>query len=369
MLHIATMRILHLADVHLDAAFAGLGAAVAGRRREGIRAAFQRSVELAMAEQVDAVTIAGDLYEDERVRQDTAEFLRQQLGRLQCPVLIAPGNHDYWHPGSLYATLAWPENVTIFSEPSFTPVVVGGVRIFGAGHRQPKGTQNLLSGVKVPKGERAVALFHGSERAQMAWQESGKEDHAPFSEDELGRAGFAYALLGHFHTPRQTQHLVYPGNPEPLTFGEVGERGPVLVDLEPSHPKLETRPVASYHLEDQEVDVTGCQHSEALVEKLEAVVPASPTEGVRIKVVGDLAPGVRIGTTDLLARLRRGDRCVELVMEARPALDLESLRQAPDARGQFVRALMARPDFEGELVQAALVAGLDALRGEEPRLL
>ena len=363
------MRVLHLADVHLDAAFAGLGAAVSRRRREGIRAAFQRSVDLALQEQVDAVTIAGDLYEDERVRQDTAEFLRQQLGRLECPVLIAPGNHDYWHKGSLYATLAWPENVTVFTSPSFTPVAVAGVRIFGAAHRQPKGTQDLLYGMRASRGDKAIALFHGSERGQMPLQESGKEDHAPFSEEQLGRAGFAFALLGHFHTPRRTQRLVYPGNPEPLTFGEVGERGPVLVDLEPSRPTVEWRRVATFTLEEREVDVSGCAHSDALVERLEEAIPEGPDRGVRLRVVGDLAPGIRIGTADLLDRLRRGDRCVELVMDARPALDLDSLSQAPDARGQFVRALMARPDFESDLVQAALAAGLDALRGEEPRLL
>jgi exonuclease SbcD len=363
------MRVLHLADVHLDAAFAGLGAVVSRRRREGIRAAFQRSIDLALQEKVDAVTIAGDLYEDERVRQDTAEFLRQQLARLSCPVLIAPGNHDYWHKGSLYATMPWSENVTVFTSASFTAEEVAGVRVFGVAHHQPKGTPDLLSGVRAGRGSRAIALFHGSERGQMPLQESGKEDHAPFAEEELGRAGFAFGLLGHFHTPRKTQRLVYPGNPEPLTFGEAGERGPVLVDLAPSHPTVEWRRVATFTLEEREVDVSGCQHSEALVERLEEAIPEGQDSGVRLRVVGDLAPGIRMGITELLERLRRGDRCVELVMDARPALDLESLSQAPDARGQFVRALMARPDFESQLVQAALAAGLDALRGEEPRLL
>lgn len=362
------MRLLHAADVHLDAAFAGLGSQVAGRRREGILAALRRIVDLAISEKVDALTIGGDLYEDQRVRRDTAEFLRAQFARLSCPVLIAPGNHDYWHPGCLYATVAWPDNVTVFQGPTFSPVTVAGIRIFGAGHVQPKGTQNLLNSFKVPKGERAVALFHGSERGQLPLQEPGKEDHAPFSEPELGKAGFHFGLLGHFHTPRQTERLVYPGNPEPLTFGEVGERGAVLVDLA-SRPAMETFKVSTFTLEERQVDATGCQHTEALMEKLEEAVPDSPTGGARIRVVGELAPGVRSGVSELLERLRRGDRCVELVMAARPAFDLEALRQAPDARGQFVRSLMARPDFESELVQAALGAGLDALEGEEPRLL
>jgi hypothetical protein len=86
-------------------------------------------------------------------------------------------------------------------------------------------------------------------------------------------------------------------------------------------------------------------------------------------VVGELALGVRIGPSQLVERLREGGRCVEVVFATRPEVDLEELSHSPDIRGEFVRGLMARSDLDTELVQSALRAGLEALRGEEPAIL
>lgn len=363
------MRLLHCADVHLDAAFRGLGREAAQRRRAALRQTFQNVVQLAGELKVDALTIGGDLYEDLYARQDVAHFLGEQLGGLSVPVLIAPGNHDYWHPGSLYATHPWPDNVHIFSSNEFAPIDVGGFRIFGIAHDKPKGTRNLLEGYKVPVGTPAVALFHGSERGQLPMQEEGKEDHAPFTEAEIERAGFQFALLGHFHTPRTTAQLVYPGNPEPLTFGEQGVRGAAEVDFGPSVPNVKVHQVNTFALSDVEVDVTGCQHSDALLQRVREAMPAANDTGTRARLVGELALGVQIGPSELVKRLREGGRCVDVVFQVRPALDLEQLSQAPDIRGQFVRALMDRDDFHSELVQSALRAGVEALRGEEPAIL
>lgn len=363
------MRLLHCADVHLDAAFQGLGESIGKRRRAALRTTFQNIVKLALELQVDALTIGGDLYEDLRSKQDSARFLAQQLGQLPFPVLIVPGNHDYWHLGSLYATTQWPENVRIFSAGEFSPVEVAGYRIFGIAHQKPKGTGNLVSGFKVPDGLPAIALFHGSERGQLPAQGEGKEDHAPFSESEIAKAGFRFGLLGHFHRPRTTPHLVYPGNPEPLTFGEEGVRGAAEVDFGPSTPTVQIHEVNTFSLSEVEVDVTGCQHSEAVLYRIRESLPQGADRGSRVKLIGELGLSIQLGPSDVIAAMRKEDRCVNVVFATRPALDLNELRQAPDIRGQFVRGLMARADFDSDLVQAALRAGVQALQGEEPSIL
>jgi len=67
------MRILHFADLHLDASFAGSGMPpeAAARRREELRRALRRIMDLAVFHGVGAVTIAGDLYEQDRYTLDT----------------------------------------------------------------------------------------------------------------------------------------------------------------------------------------------------------------------------------------------------------------------------------------------------------
>ncbi len=373
MLHIARMRLVHCADVHLDAAFVGLGLPAARRRRAALRQAFHRVVQTAVDIGADALTVGGDLYEDLRSQRETTAFLQEETERASCPVLIAPGNHDYWHPGSLYARERWPSNVHIFSSSEFTEVEVAGWRIFGAAHLKPKGTGNLIGSFRVPKGGPAIALFHGSERGQLPFQGEGKEDHAPFTESEISKCGFQYALMGHFHTPRVTPWLTYPGNPEPLTFGEQGARGAAVLvfdDERPQErPQVEIASLSTVSVSDLEVDISECSHSDSILDQIEQALPENPLVACRVRLTGELGEGVRLNPTELLARLRKEDRSIDLVVACRPHLDLDFLRQAPDARGQFVRALMARPDFDSEVVQAALVAGLNALLGEEPALL
>ena len=84
---------LHAGDVQRARAYAGAGmtASVASARRQVLRDAFRRFVDLALELKVDAVTIGGDLYEHERSTPDTGNFVAGQFARLDStPVLVAP---------------------------------------------------------------------------------------------------------------------------------------------------------------------------------------------------------------------------------------------------------------------------------------
>ena len=55
---------------------------------------FQQVVDRALADQVDLLLIAGDLFDHNRVSDDSVAFVRAELARLSMPVVILPGNHD-----------------------------------------------------------------------------------------------------------------------------------------------------------------------------------------------------------------------------------------------------------------------------------
>lgn len=61
--------------------------------------------------------LAGDLFDSAASYRDTAEELSAALGQMEAQVYIAPGNHDWYGPGSPYLTVKWPENVHIFTQP------------------------------------------------------------------------------------------------------------------------------------------------------------------------------------------------------------------------------------------------------------
>ena len=146
-------RIVRFADLHLDTSFAWAGAtsSVARQRRQGLRNALLRIVAIVREVQADALFCGGDLYEDQRVTPDTAEFLRATFAGLDpTPVFLAPGNHDWYGPESVYALTAWSPNVHVFREPRLVPVSLRpGVTLWDGAHCAPANTDNFLAGFGV----------------------------------------------------------------------------------------------------------------------------------------------------------------------------------------------------------------------------
>jgi DNA repair protein SbcD/Mre11 len=135
-------------------------------------------------------------------------------------------------PPSLYRTVRWTPNVLIFQNDRLMPVsLADGVTLWGAAHCAPANTDGFLKEFSVDRGGIHLALFHGSERHSLLAQGSAKMPHAPFDAADLERCGIHHAFLGHYHTPQDAQRFTYPGNPEPLTFSESGERGPIIITV------------------------------------------------------------------------------------------------------------------------------------------
>ena len=108
------LKVLHGADFHLDAPFRALPPHKAAQRRAEQRELLGRMAETVRSEGVDLVLLAGDLLDSDQIYGETAQILAQSLEHMKVPVLVAPGNHDFWSARSPYARISWPENVYIF---------------------------------------------------------------------------------------------------------------------------------------------------------------------------------------------------------------------------------------------------------------
>ena len=76
------LRFIHISDVHLDTAFACRSSCIRDRLRNALREAFARCLDTAVSERVDAVLIAGDLFDDTYVSLETERFLLEQFQTL-----------------------------------------------------------------------------------------------------------------------------------------------------------------------------------------------------------------------------------------------------------------------------------------------
>lgn len=359
------MKIAHLADVHLDTAFLQFPAQVSRARRRGLRDAFAAALTHAQAEGVDAILIAGDLYEHDRVTADTADFLREQLGDVApTPVFVAPGNHDWLGPSSVYATIDWSPNVHLFADGSIEPVeLTPGLTLWGAAHRAPAGTRNFLDGFSVDRAGVNIALFHGSEQGEFVFQGEGKQPHAPFSEEDIRASGLDHAFVGHFHTPVDGSIYTYPGSLEPLTFGEDGSGGVVIAQMnEDGSVTRERIVVGQTRLWDVTVDVSGCSNAHAILERVRAKI--GPVTGLaRVTLTGSLDPDVDLDPGDVEA-CPGLDAVVVRFDNVYPDYDLAAIAEEPTVRGQFVRDVQ-EAQLDQALKQRVIVTGLRALEGRD----
>ena len=184
-------RILHTSDLHLAST------------DDGACRSLQALGELAVEAEADLVLIAGDLFEHNRVKDNLVSFVVEQLGGLQRPIIILPGNHDCLVPDSVYyreylwaaapnirvikalpgETLTWPDlGVTVWGKP---------INSYG-GDLQP------LAGVP-PRGGEAqwhIAMAHGCY--------VGSAPHPYYSfqirQEEIVASQRDYIALGHWAT-------------------------------------------------------------------------------------------------------------------------------------------------------------------------
>jgi exonuclease SbcD len=367
------MRLLHFADMHLDTPFRWASPGLARSRRRALRETLTSICRLATEMRVDALCCGGDLYEQDRFTPDTAEFLRTVFAELSpLRVFIAPGNHDWFGPASLYHQVKWSSNVHIFQQSALTPAeLADGFTLWGAAHRAPANTPGFLHGFRVGRGGINVALFHGSEQGDLPFQGEGKAPHAPFRAAQISEAGLDHALLGHFHTPKDAERYTYPGNPDPLAFGESserGERGAVLLDVDASGRITRQRyRVATSAVADRTVDLTGVRHSGQVETRVREAV-AGLSGVVRVTLTGEVGPDVDLRLQDVESISVPGlDALVARLGQVYAAYDWDRLREDPTVRGQFVRDVLDSPRLSEDQRRRVLVTGLRALddRGDE----
>jgi DNA repair protein SbcD/Mre11 len=377
-------RILHLADLHLDRAFAGMGCHgdLARRRRLGLREALRRAGDTALARGCEAVSIGGDLYEHERADLETGRFLAETFAAWRpMRVFLAPGNHDPLLPDSLYARVEWPENVHLFRSASLEPVLLeDGLTLWGLAHLDPAWRGDPLEhrGVGGDGGVH-LALFHGSE---MGSRPEGKSVHGPFAAERIAALGFAAALSGHYHRRRvdADARLLYPGSPEPLTFEDEGGRGPVLVEVaEGGTVSYEPLALNSWWTVTAECDMNGAASFATVCDRATAAARTAAATGlpdrgmVRLDLVGELPPDVTLDlpSLEVHAREATGLAAVQVRDRSQPALDLQATLVDPTARGVFTREVIAALHAaEGDAREEAVLSdalryGLQALGGVE----
>ena len=263
------LKILHSADWHLDSPFTGFPEQQRQRLQEAQRKIPGKVAEVCRRENCDLVLLAGDLFDGE-ARQETVELLKRELENCGVPVVISPGNHDFYGDGSPWKEEVWPENVFIFTDGLESVTIQGlNCRIYGAAFRSMD-CPSLLEGFQAQGEEQyCVAVLHGDPLQRNS-------PYNPITNAQVRGSALDYLALGHIHkagTFRSGETLcAWPGCPMGRGWDETGDKGICIVTLD-QEASVQAMSLQLPRFFDLEAEL----HGDA-IGAVEAVLPAVPGE-------------------------------------------------------------------------------------------
>ncbi|MDB5623267.1 MAG: repair exonuclease [Devosia sp.] len=293
-------RFVHTADIHLDSPLRSLAlrnAELGQLVGDATRQALVSVIDLCLAEQVDALVIAGDLYDGDQTSMKTARFIATQLGRLHeagIATFIIRGNHDAL--SRITHELILPPSVHIFGtrpEPVTLRRGALDISLQGLSFSKPHAPESLLPKFRAPSPDAAhIGIMHTSLAGAP-----GHDNYAPCSVADLHEWGFDYWALGHVHA--RTHHLgarnvVMPGMPQGRDINEAGAKTVSLVTIADDRSiAIEERATSIAQFERLAIDLSGQQSWREVIDTLEHSInvmrsaTAAPHLVLRLKLEGE----------------------------------------------------------------------------------
>ena len=226
-------KFLHTADWQLGKQFGGFepddAALLAKARIDGVRAI----AELAAAEQVDGVLVAGDVFDAQTVADKTIHQAFRAMEPYSGSWLILPGNHDAALIESVWTRAqrlgAVPSNVVLCLTPTPVRLLDGYVVVLPAPLTQRNTFADLtewFEGATTDSGVIRIGLAHGSAQGVL---HDGIDSANPIAAGRAASARLDYLALGDWHgTARIDARTWYSGTHEQDRF-RGNDPGNVLV--------------------------------------------------------------------------------------------------------------------------------------------
>ena len=357
------MKLIHCSDLHLDSPMGrNFSPDQAKIRGAELCATFARLVQFARRERVEAVLIAGDLFDSGYATVQTIDFVLDQIrNAIDVTFFYLCGNHDGERDS--FAGRSLPDNLKTFGTV-WTSHCCGSVVITGVepDRQQP---ENCLAGLRLSPDACNIVMLHGELSTRPG------PDRIPVA--LLRNRKIDYLALGHLHayqagTLDDRGIYCYSGCLEGRGFDECGEKGFVLLQVDQSGIRREFVPFASRTLHDITVDITGAETVTQILTLLrQSGEKIPPKDLVKFVLAGTCTAQTQKDTAFLEKMLEQEFFCVKIKDESRLEIDRESYEHDVSLRGEFVRLVMAS-DKRDEEKQHIITLGLRALSGGEVAL-
>jgi DNA repair exonuclease SbcCD nuclease subunit len=247
-------RFLHTADWQIGRQYGRFAEEDASILADARFDAIARLAELANTEQVDAVLVAGDVFDAQTVADRTLHRSFQAMAAYEGPWILIPGNHDAALAESVWTRAerlgAVPDNVQVLTEPRVMAFADQGFAVLPAPLTQRQTHKDLTAwfdSAETPDGLLRIGLAHGSVEGQLP---ESADSPNPIAADRAVTARLDYLALGDWHGCKQIDaHTWYSGTPEQERFKDNGAGQALIVDIaEPgAKPKVQLHAIGQFH--------------------------------------------------------------------------------------------------------------------------
>ena len=234
-------KLLHTADWQIGKTFGQFAPEDAAILTEARFQAVETLATLAVNEQVDAILVAGDVFDMQSVSDKTLHRLFHAMSAYKGLWLMLPGNHDAALAESVWSRIqrleAAPPNVCLCLES--TPVLLDELQlaVLPAPLTQRITYDDLtqwFDHAPSPQGYLRIGLAHGSIQGLLA---DNIDSSNPIAPDRSRTARLDYLALGDWHGTRQIDERTwYSGTPETDRFRANDSGNALLIELAPGLP-------------------------------------------------------------------------------------------------------------------------------------
>lgn len=360
------MKIIHCADLHIDSKLrTNFSKEQAKIRREELLRTYERMISFAVEKQVDAIILAGDLFDKSNVgKRARTRVMEQIVLNPQIDFLYLRGNHD--GVDILEGIETKPDNLKMFGEKDWISYQYGDVVISGIEINKDN-YKSIYGKLILDKSQLNIVVLHG----QTSDYGSDVADNINLS--LLKNHYIDYLALGHIHQYKKGKlddrgMWCYSGCLEGRGFDECGEKGFVLLDIENGKITDEFIPFATRNFHEIKVDISGIDGmfmTNDILERMREESEHIPQKDlVKFILTGNVDLEDEVDFTRIKMEFEEKFYFTKVYDCTLAKPDYSVYAGDKSLKGEFVR-LLQEEDIEEKTKNKILEIGLKALRGEE----
>ena len=358
------MKFVHIADIHMDSPFVNLSDKenLGDLKRLEQRKKIKEVIEYIKENKIDMLFIAGDLYEQQYIKQTTIEYINNLFKEIpETQIYIAPGNHDPYLKNSYYSKYKWNENVKIFNS-KIEKIEQNEVDIYGFGFEDFYCTECGIENLEIENPEKEnILILHGT----LDGANIEEKQYNSISTKMLEEKGFDYVALGHIHKTNfnKENKIIYPGSLVSLGFDELGQHGMIVGEIKNKKLNIEFIPIKASEFVEKRIDVTEIISKEELIEKIDSI-EIQPNEYVKIILEGKR--NFEINTYELY-KLIQEQKIIKIKNKTKINYNLEKIENETTLKGLFAKEIKQKLDSKNltneqrEILEKAIEIGFEAL--------